>query len=69
MLILMVGTVLYKYFVYGPMQQEGDNMYMANCRESWWTNLLYINNYAKLDKGVNNLIHFNVLFLLTQIFK
>lgn len=51
MLILMVGTVLLPYLVTGPMSPEGDLPYMDTCRDSWWTNLLYVNNYV-VDKVV-----------------
>lgn len=50
MLVLMVGTVLLPYFITGPMAPE-ELPYMGTCRESWWKNLLYVNNYVT-DKKV-----------------
>ncbi|XP_045192777.2 O-acyltransferase like protein-like [Mercenaria mercenaria] len=52
MLILMCGTVLYKYLTQGPLSQgEGESTFMVNCKDSWWTNLLYVNNYVNVDKS------------------
>ena len=55
MLLLMVGTVLVPFFNNGPMWADGDNPTMTCCRDNWWTNLLYINNYVKTDKMVGRL--------------
>ncbi|KAL4234454.1 hypothetical protein ACF0H5_006100 [Mactra antiquata] len=51
MLVLMIGTTLYKYVFTGAMKVDGDSMYMITCRDNWWINLLYINNYVKTDEG------------------
>jgi hypothetical protein len=52
MLVLMVGTVVLPYVLNGPMWTDDDIPFMGTCRKTWWTNLLYINNYVKTDQMV-----------------
>ncbi|WAR04826.1 LOW QUALITY PROTEIN: NRF6-like protein [Mya arenaria] len=49
MLVLMFGTVLSPYLINGPLRLTHDLPSMGECRHTWWTNLLYINNYVELD--------------------
>ncbi|WAR11331.1 NRF6-like protein [Mya arenaria] len=49
MLVIMVGTVLLPYIVYGPFWLEGEFPFMSECRKTWWVNLLYINNYVHAE--------------------
>ncbi|KAL4234257.1 hypothetical protein ACF0H5_005907 [Mactra antiquata] len=51
MLILMVGTTLYKYVGTGAMKPDGDSYMMAACRDNWWTNIIYLNNYINTDRS------------------
>lgn len=51
MLILLVGAVLYKYFGFGALNPMTDNSFMSNCKTTWWTNLLYVNNLVKPDES------------------
>ena len=52
MLVLMVYTTLMKYGSTGPYWTENEVIF-DDCKESWWTNLLYVNNFVKLDKMVS----------------
>lgn len=57
MLVLMVGTVLTVYFSSGAMGIAPDvetHPSVKWCRESWWTNLLYVNNYVNTEKRVSS---------------
>ena len=40
-----------KHWSKGPFSVDDEEMF-NNCQESWWTNLLYINNFVKLDQMV-----------------
>ena len=51
MLVIMVFTCLMKFWGSGPMWPTGNVPYDA-CKESWWTNILYVNNFVNLDKMV-----------------
>ncbi|XP_053380930.1 nose resistant to fluoxetine protein 6-like isoform X2 [Mercenaria mercenaria] len=49
MLFIMLYVPTFKYWADGPFwPQQGveDN----ECNETWWTNLLYVNNFVKTDK-------------------
>ena len=52
MLVLMVYSTLMKYGSTGPYWTENEVIF-DDCKESWWTNLLYVNNFVKLDKMVS----------------
>ena len=52
MLVLMVFTTLMKYWLSGPMWPT-ENVPFDNCKESWWTNLLYINNFVNTENSVS----------------
>ena len=55
MLIVMISSSLVKYFGKGPFfPYEG---FETNCKITWWTNLLYINNLVSVDKMVGFLIY------------
>ena len=43
-LVVLFFINLLPYLGYGPVWSKVDN-YAADCREYWWTNLLYINNF------------------------
>lgn len=49
MIILMIYTCLTTYLGDGPMWPKQIES-AQNCRESWWTNLLYVNNLVLVNK-------------------
>ena len=51
MLFLMIYVPLTKYLSDGPFWPK-DGLEYKECEETWWTNLLYINNIVKSDKQV-----------------
>lgn len=52
MIILMITATLSKYFGDGPLFPDGYEY--KSCKSTWWTNLLYINNYFDLNRFVIN---------------
>ena len=59
MIIVMISSTLTKYFGNGPFFSP-NGFEIDQCRETWWTNLLYINNLVKTEKLV---INFDFRFL------
>ena len=53
MLVLMVSATLTRYFGKGPLY-PADGFEVNQCKDTWWTNLLYINNFAKTDAPVTS---------------
>lgn len=61
MMIGLYATLFYKFGT-GP---QWDNWVGSNknyCRENWWTNLLYVNNYVNVPNMVDQL--FNLLLYI-----
>jgi hypothetical protein len=50
MLVLMVSATLTKYLGKGPLYPK-DGFEVDYCRTTWWTNLLYLNNFINCDEG------------------
>ncbi|XP_033763400.1 nose resistant to fluoxetine protein 6-like [Pecten maximus] len=50
MLVLFVDVALLRYFGNGPFWPEG-GFERDFCEDTWWTNLLYINNLVKTDRS------------------
>ncbi|XP_053380235.1 nose resistant to fluoxetine protein 6-like [Mercenaria mercenaria] len=54
MLLLMLYVPTFKYWADGPFwPQTGTDV--DECKDTWWTNLLYINNIVRSDKMVHKL--------------
>ena len=51
MFVLMAFACLYKYLGSGPMWPSSITT-AENCKDYWWTNLLYVNNLVHLDNQV-----------------
>ncbi|KAK3607209.1 hypothetical protein CHS0354_031706 [Potamilus streckersoni] len=49
MLLMMVYVPTVKYWSDGPLWPK-DGFEIDYCKDSWWTNLLYINNFVNADK-------------------
>lgn len=45
----------------GPLWQQRIEREQERCQSSWWTNILYINNYINSDKLVSIYLHFFLL--------
>lgn len=60
MLVLMVATVLWPYFSQGALfmnPNEDTHPQMKWCRDNWWVNLLYVNNYVRTNETVSSKSH------------
>ncbi|CAH1786929.1 unnamed protein product [Owenia fusiformis] len=49
MLVLMISVCLTRYMSTGPQWPE-QGFEIDYCKDSWWTNLLYINNFVNVEK-------------------
>ena len=68
MLIMMVYAVLMKYWSSGPQWPQEQDAYSTYCNESWWTNLLYVNNLVKVKKMVGSHFRQRSLALLNTLY-
>lgn len=50
-MILAIDATLIKYAADGPLWNQ-DGIEGKVCQKSWWTNLLYVNNFVYLDDQV-----------------
>lgn len=55
MLIIMVYIPLFPYLGSGPMWAK-DGTELNYCKDSWWYNLLYINNFRTVGEQVSRLL-------------
>ena len=55
MILIAIYATLYKYSNYGPLW-EPETKRGDICKETWWQNLLYINNFTEKNKRVSILI-------------
>lgn len=49
-------SIVFPLMSSGPIWRESVNPIAASCYHSWWTNLLYINNFVSTDKLVSLII-------------
>jgi len=52
MMMVLISATLTKYLGSGPFFPP-NGFELDECRQSWWTNLLYVNNLVETDKMVN----------------
>nr|CAD7414571.1 unnamed protein product [Timema cristinae] len=60
--VLMVQATLLNYAATGPLSRSASELTRERCETTWWTHLLFINNYLHSDKQVhllfiNNYLH------------
>lgn len=60
MLVIMFSANLSKYLGTGPVYPKG-GFEQNQCNGTWWTNLLFINNFVKTDQMVGIFTE-NILF-------
>lgn len=63
----MIDITLTGYLGSGPFYPS-NGFELNKCNESWWTNLLYINNIVRSDKMVNNTQFFILIWILKVFF-
>jgi hypothetical protein len=52
--IIAFGAVWYIHMSEGPMWNSVVGIATENCRRHWWINLLYLNNYYKVEGMVSS---------------
>jgi hypothetical protein len=52
MIIIMFSAVLTKYLGNGPFFPN-EGFEKDECKNTWWTNLLFVNNFLELEDGVS----------------
>lgn len=57
-IILACYCTLFVKMGSGPLWKERVGVEQERCRESWWANLLFINNYMNTDKIVSTYIYY-----------
>lgn len=57
--VIFYHATFFKYFGEGPMWKPIVEPEVQDCRDNWWTNILYINNYVNVDHMVSVLIFIN----------
>ncbi|XP_039294768.1 nose resistant to fluoxetine protein 6 isoform X3 [Nilaparvata lugens] len=48
--LIITMTLVSRYYSEGPLWKNFMERHTENCMESWWTNILFINNYVNVDK-------------------
>lgn len=72
MIALMISACLTRYLGDGPLYPEG-GFEMNYCTDTWWTNLLYVNNLVNTDKGLviiqtlSHLLKYLILTLFSSV--
>ena len=58
MIVLMISATLTKYMGQGPLYPK-DGFEIDQCKDTWWTNLLYINNFKSKNMVFDFFIFLN----------
>ncbi|CAH1370108.1 unnamed protein product, partial [Tenebrio molitor] len=46
---ILISVSVVKYVTEGPVWHSVLKKYLTNCKETWWTTLLFVNNFVKYD--------------------
>jgi hypothetical protein len=52
--VVAFGAIWYIHMSEGPMWNSIVGSEAENCRRHWWINLLYLNNYYKVEEMVSS---------------
>ena len=52
MLFLMLYVPTARYFTMGPLWPQSTGFEVDECKDTWWKNILYINNIVEPEKMV-----------------
>lgn len=66
LMILLNATILIR-LQNGPLWNRIGEIERTFCRNNWWTNLVYVNNYYKISEPVNNITILNITSLWLKI--
>lgn len=55
MIVVMISATLTKYLGSGPAYPVNGFEYNS-CKDTWWANLLYINNFVRKNGIVRNIL-------------
>jgi peptidoglycan/LPS O-acetylase OafA/YrhL len=50
---ILISVSVVKYVTEGPVWHSVLKKYLTNCKETWWTTLLFVNNFIKYDDVVS----------------
>lgn len=59
MFIILFYSGLLGHLIQGPVAESRNIFEKDNCRDNWWTNILYINNFYNFKDMVNCIIGFH----------
>lgn len=51
--VMLVTATLYRRIQLGPLYDRIVGIEASNCRNNWWVNLLFLNNYVKVNETVS----------------
>jgi peptidoglycan/LPS O-acetylase OafA/YrhL len=50
---ILIYVSVVKYVTQGPIWHSVLKQYLAHCKNTWWTTLLFVNNFIKYDDMVS----------------
>jgi len=62
MLVVFFYAYVIEHMGSGPIWEQKVGREARRCRENWWTNLFYVNNYINNEEMVN--IHMDIMPLI-----